>query len=162
MIRRRLRPRIPRCDSDGSSEANSTVNADDAMPGAQPSAAAEPAFMYYSRLARVKAYVEQHFSEPLSLGDAARIAGVERKYFSTFFHQATGMRFRDWSARTRVMRAKELLDGANHSVSSVAYAVGFRGVRTFERAFKKHVGLTPFEYKKRVRSRGRREEIRDR
>jgi transcriptional regulator GlxA family with amidase domain len=136
------------------------VHADDARPDARASAA-EPAFTYDPRLARVKAHLDQHISEPLSLGDAARLAGMGRRYFSTFFHQATGMRFRDWSARTRVARAKELLGGANLSVSRVAYAVGFRGVRAFERAFKKHAGLTPFEYKKRVRSRGRRGRTRD-
>jgi len=130
------------------------MSGNDGPSDGQPSGLVEPAFTYYSRLARVKEYVDHHISQPLSLGEAASIAGMEKKYFSTFFHQTTGMRFRDWSARTRVARAKEMMRSSNHSVSRVACAVGFRDVRTFERAFKKHVGLTPLDYKKRVRPHG--------
>ena len=53
------------------------------------------AFTYYRRLGRVREYLEEHISEQLSLEEAARVAGLEKKYFSTFFHEKTGVRYRD-------------------------------------------------------------------
>ena len=38
----------------------------------------------------------------------------------------------------------------DHSITEIAYAVGFRDLRTFERAFKRHTGQTPLSFKKSV------------
>ena len=51
----------------------------------------EDAFSYYQRLGRVQDYVRVHYSAPITLADAARVAGLERTYFSKFFHQKTPM-----------------------------------------------------------------------
>ncbi len=109
------------------------------------------AFEYYSRLCRVKEYVEQHLSDDLSLKLAASIAGVEKKYFSTFFHVKTGVCYRDWVASVRVQRAMQMFETTNHLVIRVCSFVGFRDLRTFQRAFRKQTGMTPLEYKKSVR-----------
>jgi transcriptional regulator GlxA family with amidase domain len=109
------------------------------------------AFTYYTRLQRVKDYVDKNISDDLSLGAAARVAGLEEKYFSTFFHAKAGVRFNHWVSYQRIRRAKELLWSSNQSITNVAFAVGFQDVRTFERAFKRVTSMTPFEYKKAVR-----------
>ena len=111
----------------------------------------DAAFEYYSRLRRVKDYVEQHLSDDLSLKRAASIAGVGEKYFSTFFHAKTGVCYRDWVASVRVQRAMQIFEATNHPVIGVCSLVGFRDLRTFQRAFKKQTGMTPLEYKKSVR-----------
>ena len=109
------------------------------------------AFTYYRRLKKVKEFVEQNLSEEISLGTAAKIAGLEEKYFSAFFHQKIGICFRDWITHTRVNRAKELLRARNDSITDIAFAVGFRELRTFERAFKRCTGKTPRVFKRSVR-----------
>lgn len=108
------------------------------------------AFRYYTRLSRVESYVEQNYGHPISLGDAARVACLERKYFSAFFRDKTGICFRDWLAQIRVIRATYLMRQTNHSITHVALAVGYSDLRTFERAFKKHKGTTPQQFKKAV------------
>lgn len=111
----------------------------------------EGAFQYYSRLRRIKQHVEQYYAEPLSLEKAAGIAGMERKYFSAFFHKKVGVCFRHWLMWIRIRKAIGLIETENNSITQIAYAHGFTDLRTFERAFKRCTGLTPLEFKKAVR-----------
>ena len=111
----------------------------------------EVAFRYYARLGRVKAYVEKHLDEDLSLPTLARIAGMDIAYFSVFFRAKTGVRFTEWVALLRVRRAIALMKMENHTISNLAFQVGFTSVRTFERAFKRHTSTTPRAYRNRVR-----------
>ena len=108
------------------------------------------AFSYYLRLNRVKEHFEQDLSASLTLETAASIAGLEKKYFSTFFHSKTGICFKDWVTRTRIAKAMDLVQAQDVPITNLAYAVGFRDLRTFERAFKRYTGMTPRAYKTKV------------
>jgi len=110
-------------------------------------------FSYDLRLRRVKRFVDDHIQEPVSLETAARVAGYEKTYFSAFFHRETGVCFRDWLNWVRVTHAVELMASHNMSITDVAFAVGFRDLRTFERASEKCTGLTPRAMKERLRPR---------
>jgi len=44
----------------------------------------------------------------------------------------------------------ELMKASDFSISEVAEAVGFKDLRTFERAFKQYTLMTPIEFKKSV------------
>ena len=109
------------------------------------------AFSYYVRLGRVRRYVMDHYAEPISLSEIAQVAGLERTYFSTFFHDKTGVLFRDWLASIRVDMAVKLICQRNSSIRRVATETGFSSLRTFERAFLKAQGLSPSSFRKRVR-----------
>ncbi len=114
------------------------------------------AFSYYRRLDRVRRYVRTHIGEPITLAEVAGIAGLERTYFSDFFHAKTGVCFRDWLSSVRVGHATELLRARNLSVTEVAFRAGFGDLRTFERACKRWAGMTPIQLKQKLRPRGRR------
>ena len=116
-----------------------------------PSRINRAAFDYYPQLRRVKRFVDENYSENLSLSRVARVAGLERSYFSTFFHSKTGVCYRDWLSHKRVMLAARRLAESDHSITSTAYSVGFNDLRTFERAFKKWFGQTPSAYKAQAR-----------
>ena len=45
------------------------------------------AFEYYERLARVKRHLEQNITEPFTAEAAARVAGLNPTYFSSFFRE---------------------------------------------------------------------------
>lgn len=111
------------------------------------------AFHYYPPLHRVKRYVDLHYSEPISLKTAAGAAGLESKYFSAFFHRKTGVCFSDWLASVRIARAVELIKAQERTITSTALAVGFRDLRTFERTFRRCLGMTPRAFKKSIRPR---------
>ena len=62
----------------------------------------EDAFHFYEPLRRVRDHVESHGPDSLSLDGAAKIACLERSYFSTFFRRKAGIRFSDWLGLLRV------------------------------------------------------------
>jgi len=107
-------------------------------------------FDSYPRLNRLREYVEQSYSEPISLEKAASVAALESSYFSTYFRAKVGITFTDWLRRVRIKKAMELMKAKDFSISEVAEEVGFADLRTFERAFKKHTRMTPREFKKSV------------
>lgn len=106
------------------------------------------AFEYYTSLRKVHRYVADHYPEPLSLAKAARVAGVERTYFSTFFREKVGISFTAWLRHFRIKRAIRLMREHDLQISEVAFEVGFGDLRTFERAFKKCTGRTARDFKR--------------
>jgi AraC-like DNA-binding protein len=110
------------------------------------------AFRDNPRLTRVRRYCEENPSARISLVDAARVANLEASYFSSFFHEKTGVCFHSWLNYTRVLRAMHSLADTDHSITDVSRKVGFRDLRTFQRAFKRFASVTPTEYRKQSRA----------
>ena len=108
------------------------------------------AFSYYARLSPVLRFVTANVAMPISLTAAAKLAGLERKYFSVF-HSKVGATFTEWVRILRVSRAMELMRIHDNSIVRIAFAAGFQDVRTFERAFKRYVGVSPRVYRASVR-----------
>lgn len=115
----------------------------------------EAAFTYYGRLCAVKRYATAHANERITLAAVAQVAGLETKYFSAYFHAKTGVTWTAWLRLLRVNRAKELVHAQELSISRLAFASGFSDVRTFERAFKRIVGVPPAVYRAAVRPESR-------
>ncbi len=100
------------------------------------------ALLYYPRLTPVLRYVEAHISKPISLDEAAKVAGLESKYFSAFFRSKVGTSFTEWIRLLRVKRAAELFQVRDESI-------------TFERVFKRCTGVTPKAYRATIRPESR-------
>ena len=109
------------------------------------------AFDYYPCLGRVRDHVLRHLGEEITLGSAASVAGLEYHHFSRVFHERVGLCFRDWVSALRVARAMTLLAQRDQPISWVGDAVGFADRRTLQRAFKRWLGMTPREFRRRVR-----------
>jgi len=107
-------------------------------------------FSYDSRLERVNRFVEQRYVEPLPLGRVAQIAGLEKSYFSKYFHEKTGVCYHDWLHWIRVGHAIELMNARELSITQIGFAVGYRDLRTFERAFVRCTGQCPNIMKKKI------------
>jgi AraC-like DNA-binding protein len=99
------------------------------------------------RIERLTRYVLANLSERLTLARAAEVAGLERTYFSRFFHSAAGCTFSAWNRAIRMEKAKVLLLRKGPSILSIAITVGYTDITTFERAFKKYAGISPRTYR---------------
>lgn len=108
-------------------------------------------FDYYPTLDRIKKYTEEHYLEEIPLPQAAKVAGMEPTYFSSFFRRKVGIRFTDWLWCLRISHAVRLLSSRDQPISAIALAVGFNDMRTFQRAFKRVTNMTAREFKGRVR-----------
>jgi AraC-like DNA-binding protein len=98
-------------------------------------------------ISRAKAYIQDHLSEDLRLGQVAKAVNVSTFYFCKIFKQATGINFTDYLARMRIEKAKNLLLNPNLRVSEIAFEVGFQSLTHFNRIFKKVLGQSPTDYR---------------
>ncbi len=94
-----------------------------------------------------------------SLEDLAREVGASRSSFADRFAQFVGQPPMQYLARWRMQVAAGLLARGTASVAEVAAKVGYDSEAAFSRAFKKHVGTAPGEWR-RDRSRRAPEDIR--
>ncbi len=108
----------------------------------------EGAFEYYGSLRRVRKYVMENFPKKITLAAVARVASMERTYFSAFFHRKVGVSFRDWLRELRIQKAMWIMSECDDPIARVGRAVGFSQIRSFERAFKKATQQTPVQYRR--------------
>ena len=102
------------------------------------------------RIARVVDRIRSEYREPLCVDDLARSAGMSRYHFSRVFCDQIGASPYRFLQDTRVERALELLRSGRHSVTAVAFEVGFSDVGRFGRAFRRRFGCSPSEAKTRA------------
>jgi AraC-like DNA-binding protein len=113
----------------------------------------EAALRFYPRLQRVEKYVRDRALKEIRLPEVARVAGLEAKYFSAFFRAKVGVRFHDWIRLLRVETAKRFMQEQYTGIPRIAYNSGFRDIRSFERAFKRVVGVTPTQWRAAIQQR---------
>lgn len=85
----------------------------------------------------------------LTLPQLAEAVGCSVNHLSQVINSGFGVSFFDFINRHRIEHAKTLLENLNdHSaVLNVAFAVGFNSNSAFYAAFKKHVGMTPAQFR---------------
>lgn len=88
------------------------------------------------------------FKGEVSLREMAKRAGVTTEHLCRVFHQATGLRFREYVGRLRAEYARDLLLSTDRSVTEIAFASGFQSVSQFNRVFRAIHGASP----KRIRT----------
>ncbi|MCI2050103.1 MAG: AraC family transcriptional regulator [Lachnospiraceae bacterium] len=91
-------------------------------------------------------YLEQHYSEPITLQDAASRAGFSTCYFSRYFKELAGMNFSKYLSVLRVAHACDALESSDDSITDIALNCGFSNTRTFNRAFLSCTGMSPTAY----------------
>ncbi len=103
------------------------------------------------RLRGVMLYVNAHYKEPVRQQETARKFHFTTSYFSRFFHQNTGMTFKEYLMRVRVRQAKEEILQTDHSILEVAMNNGFTDARALIHGFREIYGITPYQFRKKMR-----------
>jgi AraC-like DNA-binding protein len=103
-----------------------------------------------AQLLRAQRYIADHLGDPeLSPPGVAEALGLSLRYLQLLFHADSSSPFR-WMVERRLERAARLLTDprqASRSVTSIAFAVGFKDSAHFSRAFKHRYGLGPRGYR---------------
>ena len=117
----------------------------------RPQSSAAP---FYVR--RAEAYIEAHFSEPLSLADIAAQAGVSARSLQNGFQNFRNMTPMGFLRSRRLKRAHEILllsDPRTVTVTEIALQCGFGHMGEFATAYKRAFGETPRQTLGRMRAR---------
>ena len=88
-------------------------------------------------------YINQHYSEKISLEMMAERAHLSVNYFCKLFKEQTGETFVNYLNKTRIHAAVRLLSSTSMKTYEIAEAVGFSDYHHFTKTFKKVTGLTP-------------------
>lgn len=97
---------------------------------------------------KAQKYIDENYSDSQLTSDiVANSVGLSRDYFLKLFKQQTGETMSDYLNKVRIEKACEIIKSENCVLSDVADRVGYASVKTFTRAFIKHIGITPGKYK---------------
>lgn len=85
-----------------------------------------------------------------SVAELARRSGYSGDHFARVFARVTGQTPRDYVIGLRMERARQLLAESSLSVSEVAATLGFADLFFFSRQFRRKVGCSPREFRRRL------------
>ncbi|MFC0211914.1 response regulator [Paenibacillus chartarius] len=95
----------------------------------------------------VKEYIENHYSENITLERIASLVYMNPYYFSSFFKKHTNRNFKQYVTEVRMKHAVRLLLQTDLMVYEIAEKVGYNNARQFSDMFKKQYGKLPQDYK---------------
>lgn len=112
----------------------------------------EPTFRKNTILQRdMISYIQEHFTEKLTLKMLADEFHLSEKYVSRYFKEQFAISFMQYVSHLRMERAKLLLANSELSVTEIALSCGYPSVNFFIRSFKEVNQETPLKYRKHLR-----------
>ncbi|QOV88824.1 AraC family transcriptional regulator [Humisphaera borealis] len=96
-------------------------------------------------------HIEQHYTEPVSMTQMARLAGLSATHFNRRFRQILRMTPLEYLRTVRVQAARRLLARSSAKLADIAVDTGFTDQSHFTRRFREATGMTPAAYRMRFR-----------
>lgn len=106
---------------------------------------------WYGRFETTAAWINAHYSEPISVPDLARMSHCSLSQFNRQFKRFFKMTPIAYIHLMRVNAARELLEHSTQLIADIAQTVGFYDQSHFIRIFKHFRGVTPHQYRLRLR-----------
>ena len=99
-------------------------------------------------LAEVFGFIEERYSERVSLKDVASSVSLSPAYLTTIVRRKTGRTVQEWIAERRMAQARRLLVESDLSVEEVGRRVGYADPVYFARSFRRTHGTTPLRWRR--------------
>jgi AraC family transcriptional regulator, transcriptional activator of pobA len=103
-------------------------------------------------VAEVLAYIDAHYQEPISLRHVAQAVNLSRGHLSTVIGRKTGRTVHALITERRFAEARRLLADTALAVDEIARRVGYRDASYFARAFRRHHGTNPLDWRRAART----------
>ena len=97
-------------------------------------------------------YIQQNYTQKMTLEDIAAAVGVSKSSCSHIFKSGMREPVFEYLMRYRIEQSLPLLVSEDCNVTETALAVGFSGGSYYSEVFRRFMGCTPQEYRKRVRN----------
>ena len=101
------------------------------------------------RILSIVEYMNRHYFEPLQTEELAARCELSKYHFIHLFRMCMGMTPYSYLIRIRMERAETLLQTGDMTVQEVAFVCGYNDPLYFSRAFSRHFGVSPTDYKQR-------------
>ena len=100
---------------------------------------------------RARSFIENHYSEPITVADIAAHLRLERTYVYRLFMQCLGMPPSDYLRDVRLSAAAKMLENESISIRTAAEHAGFDNLSYFYRRFRERFGMSPKQYREQTR-----------
>lgn len=95
------------------------------------------------RIAQAIARIKTDYAAPLTVAELASIAGLSPSSFHEHFRALTATTPLQYQKALRLLKARQLLMDGTHSVSTVAFEVGYESPTQFSREYSRKFGHSP-------------------
>ena len=99
----------------------------------------------------IKNYIDNNYSEDIKLEQLSTMAYMNKFHLISEFKQSYRVTPIEYLILKRIEIAKNLLISTNHSMEEIYSIVGFNSQSYFNQVFKKKVGQTPSQFRKKHR-----------
>jgi AraC family transcriptional regulator len=99
-------------------------------------------------LVRARDYLHAHFSEQISLQQLGQIVGVHHAHLARMFRRHYRRAIGEYVRELRLDKSMRELSEPEKPLAEIAAAAGFYDQSHFANAFKRHIGLTPSEFRR--------------
>lgn len=96
-------------------------------------------------------YVNKNYKDCLTLNSLADKLFLNPSYFCKIFKEEMGESFTKYLMNLRVEKAKELMEDPTMKIYEVAERVGYDDVQYFTKMFKAIQGVTPMQYREKIK-----------
>lgn len=94
-------------------------------------------------------FINEHYSESISLDDVVRVSLLSKSYFGCLFKHMIHKTFTEYLNGVRISKAIELLKTRHDlKVIDICFMTGYNNVNHFNRIFKAETGCTPMQIRK--------------
>lgn len=97
----------------------------------------------FDKIRKAIQYIQQHFTERISVKDICNTIGFSEAHFSRVFHEITGKTIVDYINHVRCEHAYHLICSGNYSIGQCAEMSGFSNGSYFSKKFQQIYGILP-------------------
>lgn len=101
-----------------------------------------------------KLILEKYLLADSSVFQLAEDLNFSRSSLYRKIKMLTGLSINEFARSVRIKKAAELIESENLTISEAAYRTGFNDLKYFRENFVRQIGITPSEFKKRIKQNG--------
>jgi len=101
----------------------------------------------HAKIEQARQFVERNFDKKVTLEDVAGQVCLSPKYFSRIFKEISGQGFNEHRLSVKTAQACELLVNSDHTVTEIAFRLGYQNLESFIRMFEKMMKVSPTQYR---------------
>jgi len=102
-------------------------------------------------ITKAKEFIRANYKKKIKLKDISKAVYFSPYYLSHIFKKETGATLFEYLTKVRVEEAKRLLETTQWSTTRISFEIGCTDQSYFCKVFKKVEGISPYEYRKRMR-----------
>jgi AraC-like DNA-binding protein len=103
----------------------------------------------YMQIEPAVEFIQNHFREKITIEEVAKTVNLSARQLDRKFQETLKMSPRDFIMKLRLKTACQILTKSSTAIMELALDLGFYDQSSFTLHFRRHMGLTPLQYRKR-------------